>query len=254
MSDKSAAVKATRLSKAYGEGSDRTVVLDNIDVTFERGELTAVMGPPAAGKSTLLHCIAGLEKPTSGRIWLGGDKLTGLDDESLSRIRRDRIGFIFQSYNLLPTLTVAENIMLPFELAGRHPDQDFADRVVDAVGLRDKLMHLPGKLSGGQRQRVATARALMLKPDVVFADEPTAALDPHGSADVIELLRHSVDELHQTVVMVTHDPVVAARADRVVFFESGQVATELRSPTAEGIGERMKALARRRRMRDGSGW
>jgi putative ABC transport system ATP-binding protein len=249
MSDQTTAVRASRLSKSYGE----EIVLDSIDVSFERGELTAVMGPPAAGKSTLLHCLAGLEKPTSGRIYLGTDRLTGLDDEALSRMRRDRVGFIFQSYNLLPTLTVAENIMLPFELAGRIPDQDFADRVVDAVGLRDKLMHLPGKLSGGQRQRVATARALMLKPDVVFADEPTAALDVHGAADVIELLRHSVDELHQTVVMVTHDPVVAARADRVVFFEAGNIATELRSPSAEGVSERMKALERRRRMRDGGG-
>src|SRR5688572_1510568 len=247
MSDNNAVVRTSRLTKVYGEGDSRVTVLDNVDVSFRRGEFTAIMGPAASGKSTLMHCVAGLEKPSDGRVWLGEIRLSGLDDEALMQVRRDRIGFVFPAYNLLPVLTVAENIMLPFELAGREVDHDFAELVVDAMGLRERLMHLPGKLSVGQRQSVATARALMLKPDVVLADEPTAALDPGPAAEAVRFLRNSVDTLGQSVVMVTHDPAVAAQADRVVFFECGRVATELREPTEAGVNERMAALRQRRR-------
>ena len=247
MSDNNAVVRTSRLTKIYNEGDSRITVLDNVDVSFRRGEFTAIMGPTGSGKSTLMHCVAGLEKPSEGRVWLGEIRLCGLDDEALIRVRRDRIGFVFQSCNLLPVLTVAENIMLPFELAGRAVDHDFAELVVDAMGLRERLRYLPGKLSVAQRQSVATARALMLKPDVVLADEPTAALDPEPAAEVVRFLRSSVDGLGQSVVMVTHDPVAAAQADRVVFLERGRVATELRAPTEALVDERMAALRQRRR-------
>jgi putative ABC transport system ATP-binding protein len=246
MSDNNAVVRTSRLTKVYGEGESPVTALDNVDVSFQRGEFTAIMGPAGAGKSTLMHCVAGLERPSEGRVWLGEIRLSGLDDEALVRLRRVRLGFVFQSYNLMPMLTVAENIMLPFELAGRAVDHDFADVVVDAMGLRERLMYLPGKLSAAQRQSVAMARALMLKPEVVLADEPTASLEPQQAAQVVRFLRAGVDGLGQSAVVVTHDPVVAAQADRVVFFEQGRIATELRAPTEAEVTERMTALRQRR--------
>ncbi|MFC0113352.1 ABC transporter ATP-binding protein [Kibdelosporangium aridum] len=239
------AVHATSLSKVYGAGSpgDVTVVaLDNVTVSFPRERFTAIMGPSGSGKSTLLHCLAGLDKPTNGQVFIGGTETSSLSDGRLTALRRDRVGFVFQAFNLLPTLTAWENIVLPLDLAGRRPDQAFADAVIDGIGLRHRLGHKPSQLSGGQQQRVACARALITKPDVVFADEPTGALDSKSSADVLGFLRRSVDELGQTVVMVTHEPTAAAYADRVLFFADGRVVGELTDPTADRVLDRMKDL------------
>jgi putative ABC transport system ATP-binding protein len=217
-----AAVRAVGLTKVYGAGDTRVAALDGVDVTFERG-FTAIMGPSGSGKSTLMHCVAGLDRPDEGRIWLGDTELTGLSDDALTTLRRDRIGFVFQAFNLLPTLTALENITLPFDLAGRRPDPAAVRAVVDVVRLADRLDHPPGQLSGGQQQRVAVARALVTRPDVVFADEPTGALDSVASAELLGFLRRGVDELGQTVVMVTHDPTAAAYADRVLNLADGKV-------------------------------
>jgi putative ABC transport system ATP-binding protein len=218
-----AAVRAVGLTKVYGTGDARVVALAGVDVTFERGGFTAIMGPSGSGKSTLMHCVAGLDRPDEGRIWLGDTELTGLRDDALTVLRRDRIGFVFQAFNLLPTLTARENITLPFDLAGRRPDPLVVEGIVDVVGLGDRLDHRPSQLSGGQQQRVAVARALVTRPDVVFADEPTGALDSVASAELLGFLRRSVDELGQTVVMVTHDPAAAAYADRVLTLADGRV-------------------------------
>ena len=218
-----AAVRAVGLTKVYGTGDARVVALAGVDVTFERGGFTAIMGPSGSGKSTLMHCVAGLDRPDEGRIWLGDTELTGLRDDALTALRRDRIGFVFQAFNLLPTLTARENITLPFDLAGRKPDPLVVQGIVDVVGLGDRLDHRPGQLSGGQQQRVAVARALVTRPDVVFADEPTGALDSVASAEILGFLRRSVDELGQTVVMVTHDPAAAAYADTVLTLADGRV-------------------------------
>ncbi len=238
------AARARSLTKVYGEGDSRVVALAGVDVDFHGGRFTAIMGPSGSGKSTLMHCVAGLDEPTSGAVFLGDAELAGMGDNALTALRRDRVGFVFQAFNLLPTLTAWENITLPLDLAGRAPDKELAAAIVDAVGLRDRLHHRPSQLSGGQQQRVACARALITNPDVVFADEPTGALDSRSSADLLELLRTSVDEFGRTVVMVTHEPVAAAYADRVLFLADGRLVDELAAPTADGVLDRMKHLER----------
>jgi putative ABC transport system ATP-binding protein len=237
-----AAARGIGLTKVFGAGDTRVVALDGVDVTFPKGRFTAIMGPSGSGKSTLMHCMAALESLTSGSAWIGDTELTGLDDRRLTALRRDKIGFVFQAFNLLPTLTALENITLPMDIAGRKPDAQWLDTVIDAVGLRPRLGHRPTELSGGQQQRVACARALASRPDIVFADEPTGNLDSRSSADVLAFLRRSVRELGQTVVMVTHDPTAASYADRVLFLADGRVVDELAAPTAESVLERMKAF------------
>jgi putative ABC transport system ATP-binding protein len=236
------AARARALTKVYGDGDSRVVALSSVDVDFHSGRFTAIMGPSGSGKSTLMHCVAGLDEPTSGEVFLGEAELAGMTDNQLTALRRDRVGFVFQAFNLLPTLTAWENITLPLDLAGREPDRELADAIVDAVGLRDRLHHRPAQLSGGQQQRVACARALITNPDVVFADEPTGALDSRSSADLLDLLRASVDRFGRTVVMVTHEPAAAAYADRVLFLADGRLVGELTSPTAAGVLDRMKHL------------
>ncbi len=238
------AVRARALTKIYGAGDSRVVALDDVSVDFHSGRFTAIMGPSGSGKSTLMHCVAGLDEPTGGQLWLGDAELSGMADAALTTLRRDRVGFVFQAFNLLPTLTAWENITLPLDLAGRRPDPAFADAIVAAVGLGERLHHRPSQLSGGQQQRVACARALITRPDVVFADEPTGALDSRSSADLLALLRRCVDDFGQTVVMVTHEPAAAAYADRVLFLADGRVVDELSAPTADGVLDRMKSLER----------
>ncbi|HRW20285.1 MAG TPA: ABC transporter ATP-binding protein [Dermatophilaceae bacterium] len=227
--------RAVDLVKTYGTGPGAVRAVDGIDLTIRRGEFTAVMGPSGSGKSTLMHCLAGLDTATSGQVWLGDTDLTRLGDAALTRVRRDRIGFVFQSFNLLPTLTAAQNIVLPIDLAGRAVDPAWHDRLVDVLGLRDRLGHRPSELSGGQQQRVAMARAMITRPDILFADEPTGALDTRTSAEMLDFLRTGVRELGQTIVMVTHDPGAAAYAGRVVFLSDGRIAGELTAPTRESV-------------------
>ncbi|MFF5468846.1 ABC transporter ATP-binding protein [Streptomyces achromogenes] len=236
------AASTTDLTKVYGGGDTRVVALDRVGIAFREGEFTAIMGPSGCGKSTLLHCAAGLEAPSSGSVRVGTTELSTLDDRELTRLRRDRIGFVFQAFNLLPTLTALENITLPLSIAGRRPDRQWLDRVVAMVGLSGRLDHRPAQLSGGQQQRVAVARALVSRPAIVFADEPTGNLDSRAGAEVLGFLRDSVRELGQTVVMVTHDPVAAGYADRVVFLADGRLADEMVHPTPERVLERMKGL------------
>jgi len=236
------AAHGTDLTKIYGSGDTRVVALDGVDVAFPQGCFTAVMGPSGSGKSTLMHCMAGLDALSGGQAWIGETELTSLDDKRLTRLRRDQIGFVFQAFNLLPTLTALENITLPLDIAGRRPDPAWLDTIVDAVGLRSRLGHRPGQLSGGQQQKVACARALVTRPAIVFADEPTGNLDRKSGAEVLALLRRSVDEMKQTVVMVTHDPAAAAYADRVLFLADGRVVQEMTEPTAARVLERMKDL------------
>ena len=236
------AARGLALQKVYGSGDTEVVALDRVDVTFPRGQFTAIMGPSGSGKSTLMHCMAGLDGLTSGQAWIGGTELSGLDDKRLTTLRRDKVGFVFQAFNLLPTLTALENITLPMDIAGRTPDREWLDRVVDAVGLRPRLGHRPSELSGGQQQRVACARALASRPDIVFADEPTGNLDSRSGAAVLAFLRMSVRELGQTVVMVTHDPAAASYADRVLFLADGRIVDEMTAPTAERVLERLKAF------------
>ncbi|MFI7552945.1 ABC transporter ATP-binding protein [Micromonospora sediminimaris] len=229
------AVTARSLRKQYGTGQAAVVALDDLDVDFAAGRFTAIMGPSGSGKSTLMHCLAGLDRPTAGTVRVGDTELGRLDDRRLTLLRRDRIGFVFQKFNLLPALRAEENITLPLDIAGRRPDPAWLRQVVAAVGLTDRLRHRPAELSGGQQQRVAVARALITKPWVIFADEPTGNLDSRAGAEVLRLLREAVDTLGQTVVMVTHDPVAAAHADRVVFLADGRLVRELAEPTAERI-------------------
>ncbi|GEM33178.1 ABC transporter ATP-binding protein [Nocardia neocaledoniensis NBRC 108232] len=212
---------------------------------FARGEFTAIMGPSGSGKSTLMHCLAGLDSASAGSVRIGDTALTGLSDKQMTALRRDRIGFVFQAFNLVPTLTALENITLPLDIAGRKPDQEWLDTVVKRLGLGDRLDHRPSELSGGQQQRVACARALVGKPEIIFGDEPTGNLDSHSSGEVLSILRASVDEFGQTVVIVTHDPRAAAYADRVVFLADGRIVDELRDPTQDSILDRMKALETR---------
>jgi putative ABC transport system ATP-binding protein len=228
--------------KSYGTGEAAVRALDGVSVAFERGRFTAIMGPSGSGKSTLLHCLAGLDTLTSGDVRLGERSLTGLSDKELTLLRRDRMGFVFQAFNLLPTLTAAENIRLPLDLAGGDVDEAWFATVVSAVGLADRLDHTPAQLSGGQQQRVAAARALVTRPEIVFADEPTGALDSRSGAALLTFLRRAVDEFGQTIVMVTHDPVAAAHADRVVFLADGRIVDELTGPTVGAVLDRMKRL------------
>ena len=235
-----AAVRAVSVSKRYGSGLAGVQALDNVSLTFARGRFTAIVGPSGSGKSTLLHCLAGLDRPDAGEVYLGGTALGSLNDRALTRLRRTRAGFVFQSYNLVPILTAHENIVLPLRLGGRTADPQWMNQVIGAVGLADRLHHRPGELSGGQQQRAAVARALVARPDVVFADEPTGNLDSVAGTDLLRFLRRSVDEYGQTVVMVTHDPVAAAQADRVVFLYDGRVADDLVAPTADVVAARIR--------------
>ena len=235
------------LTKVYGAGDTRVVALDHVDVDFSAGCFTAIMGPSGSGKSTLMHCMAGLDGLTEGQAWIGDTELSGLDDKHLTALRRDQVGFVFQTFNLLPTLTALENITLPLDIAGRKPDRAWLDTVVDTLGLRTRLTHRPSELSGGQQQRVACARALASRPAIIFADEPTGNLDRSSGSDVLAFLRRSVREMGQTVVMVTHDPGAAAYADRVLFLADGRLVDEMAAPTAERVLERMKAFEADRR-------
>jgi putative ABC transport system ATP-binding protein len=236
------AARAEALTKTYGEGDAAVRALVDVTIDFPRGQFAAVMGPSGSGKSTLMHCMAGLDASTSGRAFVGGAELGQLSDAALTELRRDRIGFIFQSFNLIPTLTAAENITLPADLAGREVAKDWFELLIGQLGLRDRLGHRPSELSGGQQQRVACARALVGRPDLIFADEPTGNLDSNSSAGVLEFLRSTVNEHGHTIVMVTHDPRAAAYAERVVFLADGRVVGELLSPTADSVLEQMKKL------------
>ncbi|MCX4587430.1 ABC transporter ATP-binding protein [Streptomyces sp. NBC_01481] len=234
------AARARALTKAYGTGETTVRALDAVDVDIARGRFTAVMGPSGSGKSTLMHCLAGLDTVSAGQVWLGDTEITGLKERELTRLRRDRIGFMFQAFNLLPTLTAAENITLPMDIAGRKPDREWVEQVIDTLGLRDRLKHRPSELSGGQQQRVACARALASRPELIFADEPTGNLDSRAGAEVLAFLREAVDRLEQTVVMVTHDPGAAAHSDVVLFLADGRIVDVMPDPTAEAVLERMK--------------
>jgi putative ABC transport system ATP-binding protein len=236
------AARAVAAVKTYGVGATEVRALDGVDVAFGAGTFTAIMGPSGSGKSTLLHCLAGLDSLTSGEVYIGGTNLSTLDDRALTRLRRDRIGFVFQDYNLLPTLDAAENLVLPLRLAGRKPDAEWFDSVITALNLRDRLRHRPAELSGGQQQRVAVGRALITRPAVILADEPTGNLDSRSGAEVLALLRGSVDQMGQSIVMVTHVPSAAGWADRVVFLADGRVVDELAHPDAGTVLDRMKRL------------
>jgi putative ABC transport system ATP-binding protein len=230
------------LTKTYGSGQAAVRALNNVNVAFERGRFTAVMGPSGSGKSTLLHCMAGLDRPTSGQAFIGEQDISQLNDTGITRLRRDRIGFIFQSFNLVPTLTAAENITLPLDLAGTKADREWFDDVVGRLGIGDRLDHRPSEMSGGQQQRVACARALITRPELVFADEPTGNLDSHASAELLSFLKDSAVRTGQSVVMVTHDPRGAAYADRVVLLADGAVVGEIEKPTADSVLARIRNL------------
>ena len=237
-----AAARARELTKIYGQGQAAVTALDHVSLDIPAGSFTAVMGPSGSGKSTLMHCMAGLDSVSTGQLWIGETEIGRLHERQLTRLRRDRIGFVFQAFNLLPVLSAAGNITLPLDIAGRDADRDWMDTVIDTVGLRDRLRHRPAELSGGQQQRVAIARALASRPEIVFADEPTGNLDSRASAEVLGLLRRSVREFGQTVVMVTHDPVAASYADAVVFLADGRTAGALDRPTPESVLDAMKNL------------
>jgi putative ABC transport system ATP-binding protein len=236
------AARAVEVWKVYGSEATRVDALAGVTVNIQRGRFTAIMGPSGSGKSTLLHCLAGLDRVTGGQVWIGDAQVDTLGDRGLTRLRREKVGFVFQLFNLLPTLTAEENITLPLAIGGRKPDRAWLDRIVNSLGLGDRLGHRPAQLSGGEQQRVACARALVTRPEVVFADEPTGNLDSRSSAEVLEFLRSSAGELGQTVVMVTHDPTAAAYADRVVFLVDGRIVGELADPTAARVLDRMKHL------------
>ncbi|GAA1798248.1 ABC transporter ATP-binding protein [Planosporangium flavigriseum] len=236
------AARAVDVWKVYGSGEAQVIALHGVSVELQRGQFTAIMGPSGSGKSTLMHCLAGLDTVTRGEVYVGDARVTGLSDRALTDLRRDKVGFIFQQFNLLPTLTAEENILLPLAIAGRKPDRDWFDTVIDTVGLRDRLKHRPTQLSGGQQQRVACARALVARPEVIFADEPTGNLDSRSGAEVLSFLRNSVRDFGQTIVMVTHDPNAASYADRVIFLADGRVVDELRDPSAEAVLDRLKRL------------
>jgi len=228
--------------KIYGEGDAAVRALDGISVDFPAGRFTAIMGPSGSGKSTLLHCMAGLDRLTSGHVYIGDVDLGSLDEKRLTLLRRDKVGFIFQAYNLIPTLTAGENVTLPLDIAGRKPEGPWLDTVIDTVGLRDRLRHRPSELSGGQQQRVAAARALVSRPEIVFADEPTGNLDSRSGAELLAFMRKAVREYGQTIVMVTHDANAAGYADRAVFLNDGKVVDEMAEPTADSVLDRMKSL------------
>jgi putative ABC transport system ATP-binding protein len=236
------AARAVALSKVYGEGDAAVRALDDVSVDFERARYTAIMGPSGSGKSTLLHCMAGLDTPTSGQVFIGDVDLTMLSEKALTLLRRRSIGFVFQAYNLVPTLTAAENITLPLDIAGEEPDRAWFDEVVDTVGIRDRLSHRPAELSGGQQQRVAGARALVSRAEIVFADEPTGNLDSRSGHEILEFLRSAVTDHAQTIVMVTHDASAASFADRIVFLGDGKIVDEMLEPTTDRILDRLKSL------------
>jgi putative ABC transport system ATP-binding protein len=237
------AARAVHAVKVYGRGATEVRALDDITASFERGRLTAIMGPSGSGKSTLLHCLAGLDSLTSGRVYVGDVDLTTLNERQLTRLRRERIGFVFQSFNLVPTLTAEENITLPLALAGKHPEPAWFAHVTGALGIEDRLAHRPSELSGGQQQRVAQARAIITRPELVFADEPTGNLDSHAATEVLSLLRRAVDEMGQTVVMVTHDPRAATYADDILFLADGRIVEELHGrPTVDEVLEAIRRL------------
>jgi putative ABC transport system ATP-binding protein len=236
------AVRLDAVTRRYGKGGGAVTALREVSIGFPQGSFTAVMGPSGSGKSTLLHCAAGLDRPTLGTVHLGGTDLSGVREPKLTELRRRKVGFVFQAFNLLPSLTVEHNVTLPLRLAGSRPDRAWLRQVIAGVGLSDRLRHRPSELSGGQQQRVAIARALVARPEVVFADEPTGALDTRTGREILGLLRHAVDDLGQTVVMVTHDPVAAAWADRVVFLADGRLAGTMTEPTPERVAERLTRL------------
>jgi putative ABC transport system ATP-binding protein len=234
------AARAVDATKTYGRGDTTVRALDHVTAEFERGRFTAIMGPSGSGKSTLMHCVAGLDALTSGQVFLGDVELGGLSEKQLTRLRRDHIGFVFQAFNLVPTLTAAENITLPMDLAGARPDRAWFDQVIATVGLGHRLEHRPSELSGGQQQRVAVARALASRPHIIFADEPTGNLDSSAGAEILSFMRSAVREMGQTIVMVTHDPVAAAYSDRVLFLADGHIVDQLDQPTADTVLDRMK--------------
>jgi putative ABC transport system ATP-binding protein len=236
-------VSTADLRRTYGEGETAVHALAGVTLDFPAGQYTAIMGPSGSGKSTLMHLLAGLDRPTSGLVEIEGQDISKLDDAGLTRLRRDRLGFVFQAFNLVPVLTALENITLPLTLAGRKPDQAWLDELIETVGLRDRLTHRPSELSGGQQQRVAVARALVHRPAVVFADEPTGNLDSHSSEEVLGLLRRAVDEFGQTVIMVTHEPMAAAVASRLVVLDDGKVVHDGEGRDADGVLDLMKAVA-----------
>ncbi|MEN3273820.1 MAG: putative transport system ATP-binding protein [Actinomycetota bacterium] len=236
------AAAAREATKIYGSGQTEVVALDHVSVDFDRARFTAIMGPSGSGKSTLMHCLAGLDTLTSGEAWIGNTNVATLDDKGLTQLRRDQIGFVFQTFNLVPTLNALENITLPQALAGRKADEEWLDRILDTVGLRDRLHHRPAELSGGQQQRVAVARALAGRPSIIFADEPTGNLDSRSSGEILEFLKAAVDQLEQTIVIVTHDPVAASYSSRVVFLADGRIVDQQDDPTSESVIDRMKEL------------
>jgi putative ABC transport system ATP-binding protein len=236
------ASRAVRAAKVYGTGDAQVRALDDIDVEFGRHRFSAIMGPSGSGKSTLLHCLAGLDRLTAGQVFLGDVEISASSEKELTVVRRDRIGFVFQAYNLIPTLDALENITLPMALAGRKPEPEWLDRVIDTVGLHDRLKHRPTELSGGQQQRVAVARALASRPEIIFADEPTGNLDSKAGAEILNFMRVAVDELGQTIVMVTHDANAASYADRVVFLADGRIVDELQEPDPAAILDKLKSL------------
>jgi putative ABC transport system ATP-binding protein len=240
--DTTAAARAVDAVKVYGKGATEVRALDSVSTSFDAGRFTAIMGPSGSGKSTLMHCLAGLDTLTSGEVWIGDLRVDTLDDKRLTQLRRDKVGFVFQSFNLVPTLTAFENITLPQSLAGRKPDQAWLDSIIDTVNLRDRLHHRPSELSGGQQQRVAVARALAAKPAIIFADEPTGNLDSRASTEILEFMQRAVAELGQTIVMVTHDAVSASYASRVIFLGDGRIVDEQDDPTAESVIEKLLQL------------
>ncbi len=236
------AAGAVDAAKVYGKGESEVRAINGVSVGFEQGKFTAIMGPSGSGKSTLMHCVAGLDRLTGGDVFIGDTYLSSLNEKKLTQLRRDKIGFIFQSFNLVPTLNALENIVLPMSLAGRKPDQVWLDNVVTTVGLGNRLTHRPSELSGGQQQRVAVARALASRPDIIFADEPTGNLDSRTGTEILSFMRRAVKELGQTIVMVTHDPVAASYSDRVIFLADGNIVDEMLDPTAERILNKMRGL------------
>ncbi len=238
----STAARAVEATKIFGSGDTAVTAIDRISVEFQRERYTAIMGPSGSGKSTLMHCMAGLDHLTSGHVFIGEEDLGDLTDRELTKVRRDRVGFIFQAFNLVPTLTALENITLPNDIAGRDPDQAWLDSVIENLGLGDRLGHRPAELSGGQQQRVAAARALASRPELIFADEPSGNLDSTSSAELLDLLAQAVREFGQTIVMVTHDPVAASYSDRVIFLADGRIVDEMSEPTADRVFDRIKSL------------
>ncbi|WP_068396588.1 ABC transporter ATP-binding protein [Kribbia dieselivorans] len=236
------AARAVNVTTTFGRGETRVVALNDVSVEIEQGRFTAIMGPSGSGKSTLMHSMAGLDTIDSGEVWIGDVELTGLKEKALTQVRRDRLGFVFQSFNLIPTLTALENILLPLAIAGRTPDQAWVDRIIDTTGLRPRLAHRPNELSGGQQQRVACARALAGRPEIIFADEPTGNLDSKASEEILTFLGHAVRDDGQTIVMVTHEPSAAAHTDRVLFLADGRIVDEMVDPTAESVLDRLKAF------------